>query len=79
MRSMERPLATALDVIDAFGGVPALAAFAGVDYRAAFNWKATGKFPSRFYVLMSDELERRGLSASPALWSMVESPERAGV
>lgn len=55
------------------GGIPATAILTGADYKAAFNWKSAGKFPSRFFLVMSQELERRGFTAPASLWGMVET------
>lgn len=73
---MSEELATAEDVIVELGGVPCLAELMGADYKAAYAWKLAGKFPSKTFLAMTRELERRGKSAPAALWSMVE-PERA--
>ena len=68
-------LASAADVIDALGGVGAVARLTRTTYRAAHNWKAQGSFPAKTHVVMLDSLNALGLSASPSLWRMVEAAE----
>ena len=61
-------LAVAADVIDALGGVSAVAELTQTSYRAAHNWKARGQFPAKSYALMKRELERLGYAADDSLW-----------
>ena len=56
-------LSTTEQVIDALDGVNAVAALTGSNYKAVFNWKSFPKFPSKTYLVMTDELERRGKRA----------------
>lgn len=61
------------DVFAALGGVEAVARLTGSKRKAAGNWKYLKAFPARTYVAMTAELTRRGQSAPPRLWKMVEA------
>lgn len=69
----EQELTTTAAVMDALGGIDKVAELTGSGYKAAANWKAFPKFPSRTFVVMTAELERLGLRAPVSLWGMVES------
>ena len=72
----KRELETTAEVMEALGGINAVAEITGQKYKAAANWKAFEAFPSRTYLVMTQELARKGLRAPASLWRMVES-ERA--
>lgn len=72
----KRDLETTAEVIEALGGINTVAKLTGSAYKAAANWKAFEAFPSRTYLVMTQELERKGKRAPVSLWRMVES-ERA--
>ncbi len=66
-------LETVDTVIDRLGGNTAVQNFTGVPTsQAVYQWRSRGVIPSRLYLLMIKELRSRNLSASPALWGMVE-------
>lgn len=67
---MSSNLTTAQDVINELGGYGEVAALVGLKYNAVFEWKRANRIPSRLYLLMNGELEKRGKSASPAIWGM---------
>lgn len=69
---MPKPLQTMPDVYAALGGISGVAAAAHARYRTAHGWKARGRFPSHTYILLNDEISRRGYVASPHLWGMIE-------
>lgn len=71
----ENQLASARDVVDALGGVGAVAELTRTTYRAAHNWKQRGSFPAKTHVVMVEALRARGLSAAASLWRMVEAAE----
>ncbi len=73
------PLTTTTAVIEALNGTRAVAELTGSTYAAAFNWRSFDTFPSKTFVVMSEALAAKGLSASPSLWGMVSAPaaERA--
>jgi hypothetical protein len=68
-------LANAADVIDALGGVAAVAELTHTSYRAAHNWKARGLFPPKTHLVMTQALHAQGISAAASLWRMVEAAE----
>lgn len=70
-------LRTTAEVIEALGGVAAVALLTGRKYSAAFNWKGFVKFPSDTFVVMQAALERAGFRAPASLWGMVEPRETA--
>lgn len=70
---MRRDLKTAEDVIDALGGLPALAKLTGrKDSGVPWNWKAAGRFPPNTFLLMQGALRARGYRAPAELWGMLE-------
>ena len=46
------------------------------DSGVVWNWRASGRLPPNTFFILTSELEKRGLSAPPAIWGMVQ-PERA--
>lgn len=70
---MSTELTTAREVFKALDGYPGMAELVGANYKQAFNWISTGQFPSRFFVVMSRALEKRGYTAPSSLWGMIES------
>lgn len=65
-------------VIDALGGTTAVQALLGYSNHSPIsNWRSRGRFPPETFLVFQTELERRGLAASPALWSMREPAEGA--
>ena len=64
-------LQSAPAVIEALGGLSAVAALTGSGYKAVANWKSFGAFPPRTYVIMTTALNERGLKAPASLWGMV--------
>jgi hypothetical protein len=74
-RSESRILQTAGEVSAAFGGPAGLSELTGAPYKRCWDWTEGGRFPSRYFLLMTEGLRKRGLRASPALWGQVTSPE----
>jgi hypothetical protein len=64
-------LTTVAEIVDAFGGTKAMAAWADVSQSAVSNWIARGWIPPDWYVAMSDELLRRGLEVTPETFRQV--------
>lgn len=62
-------------VIDALGGVKAVAELTGRDYDAAWNWKKFPHFPPDTYLVLTGALESNGHTAPPSLWRMVEAAQ----
>lgn len=69
------PENAATEVIDALGGIHAVAELTGRKYAAVHNWHASGRFPPNTYVTLTSALAAQGKTAPAALWGMVE-PER---
>ena len=65
-----KALSTAEEIFHVLGGIGSVAELTGSKYTAAWNWRRTGSFPPRTFVLMRQELERRGYSAPAELWRM---------
>lgn len=65
-------LKTSSDVIDALGGTAATARFTGRKDQHVSNWRATGRLPADTFLIISKELERKSLKASPSLWGIKE-------
>lgn len=63
-------------VIDALGGIAAVAKLTGRNYGAAAQWPHAASFPSNTYVVMTGALARIGKSAPASLWGMTATQER---
>ena len=70
-----RVLKTTPKIFEELGGISAVAELTDSAYTAAHNWKAWNKFPPRTYVLILAALKRRGATAPPSLWGMMEATE----
>lgn len=64
-------LDTTAKVIDKLGGVHAVAELTDTNYKAAHAWKQRGRFPAKTFVVITEALRRKGLSARSNLWKMV--------
>ncbi len=65
-------LKTARDVIEALGGLAAVARMCGVSYTTASAYQTRLQaFPAKTYLVMQAELSRLGHSAPTSLWQMV--------
>jgi hypothetical protein len=73
---MQSELSSADQVIEALGGIQALMDLTGRKYSAVHHWRSCGSFPSSTYLILTTELHRKGLTASPSLWRM-RQPEPA--
>lgn len=59
------------DVIDTLGGIAAVAELTNAKPKTVSAWQTwRGAFPPNTYVLLTQELERRGHHAHPRLWAM---------
>lgn len=70
-----RKLQTADQVIDALGGTAATARFIGRKDQHVSNWRAAGRLPAKTFLIISEELGKQELEASPEIWGIV-SPEK---
>jgi hypothetical protein len=71
-----RELRTKEEVMAALGGIQGLCALTGSGYGAVENWKRLETFPSRYFLLMTFALHKKGLGAPPELWGQVTPAER---
>jgi hypothetical protein len=67
-------LTSTTEVIEALGGLEAVATLTGSKYGAVWNWQNFVKFPAKTYVVMTDALAAKGLRAPASLWGMIEAP-----
>jgi len=65
-------LTTTSDVIEALGGNPAVAEITGSTTKAVWNWRGFKAFPSNTYIMLTEALRAKGLSAPDSLWGMKE-------
>lgn len=63
-------LRTTSDVINALGGIAALAQLTGVSNPGVYNWRAGRQFPADTYLLIKAELKALGHDAPDHLWPM---------
>jgi hypothetical protein len=61
-------LSTIDKVIDALGGVDAVARLTKRGSTAVHNWRAEGQFPPSLYLKMNAALKRRGFTAASTLF-----------
>jgi hypothetical protein len=61
-------------VVKALGGKREVARMCeDQDVAAVCNWRRRRKrFPTKFYLIMKDELDARGIEAPPRLWGFAE-------
>ena len=62
-------LTTVDEVIEALGGIIAVAKLVGVDSKAVKHWPRRG-LPSKTFIALSDALKAKGMVAPPSLWHM---------
>lgn len=74
---MLQQLTSISEVIDALGGIQAVADLTGRKYMAAAQDKRLGKFPSRTRDVMTVALAEKGKTAPASLWGMLPVQERA--
>jgi hypothetical protein len=65
-------LQTAGDVLDALGGNAAVEELTGCKPSRVCNWRSFGKFPPKFYLLMTAALAKKKKRAPASLWGMTE-------
>lgn len=70
---MDDALTNAEAVIDALGGNVEVAKITSrKDSGVVWNWRKAGKLPSDTFLVLSAELESRGLAAPASLWGIVD-------
>lgn len=65
-------LLTARDVIAELGGTQGVSTLTGSKPGAISNWRTGNWFPTKFHLLMTSALERRGYTAPASLWRVPE-------
>lgn len=72
-----KTLKTFDDVVAEFGGKAELGAFVDQNTAAVCNWRRRRKkFPTKYYKVMTEELEARGAAAPDELWGFYKSKKR---
>jgi len=73
---MTNVLTTANDVIDAIGGTKATAVVCACkNMKPVSNWRRAGRIPSEFFLVLSEELKRRGFKAEPRVFGIQPAPD----
>jgi hypothetical protein len=79
LQSQKRPTLQLLDtfdeVVEALGGKAEVGILCDQNTAAVCNWKRRrSRFPTKFYIVMLDELHARGYHAPFDLWGFVSRP-----
>lgn len=67
---MLKTLSTASEVIDAVGGTFRAAAILNFKPQRVSNWRSRNRLPPETFLVLGDELRRRGFEASSDLWGI---------
>jgi hypothetical protein len=57
------------EVVNALGGVKAVATMTRSSRTSVYNWRQAGQFPARHYRIMREALSKRGYTAGLRLWA----------
>lgn len=71
-----RELQTAGQVIDALGGTAATARLTNRAAQHVSNWRKANRLPADTFLILREELTKRGKNAPPSVWGIRE-PEQA--
>ena len=71
-----RLLTTLPAVIKELDGLSGVAQLTGKKAQHVWNWKDKGKFPPSTFLIMRDELNRKGFDAPPELWRITSVATR---
>ena len=63
-------------VINALDGLSSVAELTGKKAQHVWNWKHKGKFPPATFLVITQELHKRGFDAPPELWRITTAPRR---
>jgi hypothetical protein len=75
---MNTPLQSVPDVIDALGGIDAVARLTDRDPMTVYQWWHRRRFSTKTILTIQAALKQQGLTASPSLWGVDEmEPEVA--
>ena len=72
VRLMSDILTTSTAVIDALGGLSGTVHVTGAKYSTVSMWVTNKRIPARFYLIVTDELTRRGKRVSPSVFGIEE-------
>ena len=72
-----KTLRSTSDIIDALGGIEAMAELTGTSINGVYNWRAGTQFPADTYRLLKDELKAIDIDAPDHLWPMRQAPKKA--
>jgi hypothetical protein len=72
-----KTLRSTADIIDALGGIEAMAELTGTSENGVYNWRSGKQFPADTYRLIKDELKEIDADAPDHLWPMRVAPKRA--
>lgn len=75
-RFESRKLRSTFEVMKALGGATAVSSLVGARYKTVWPWSEASTFPSRYFLVMTWALHKKGLAAPPELWGMVTPAER---
>lgn len=67
-------LITVEAVIETLGGTFKAAEIAAVQPSAISNWKTRKRIPSDYFMLISQELDKRGAAVSPTIFGFADPP-----
>jgi len=67
---------TTNDVINALGGIDAMAELTGTSVNGVYNWRAGKQFPADTYLLIRAELKAIGHDAPDHMWPMRQAPKK---
>jgi len=70
-------LRTTAAIIDALGGIAAMAELTGTSANGVYNWRSGPQFPADTYLLIKSELKKIGKDAPDFLWPMRLAPKKA--
>lgn len=77
LNAQRQQLKTFDAVVEALGGKGEVGRLTAQDTAAVCNWKRRrSRFPTKYYLVMKDELEARGAEATPDLWGFYRSKTR---
>jgi hypothetical protein len=72
-----KTLKSTSEIIDLLGGNHEVAHLTSRTSNAVSNWRGFGRFPANTFILIRDEMRRRGYSAPESLWVWQEpNPDR---
>lgn len=65
-------LTTVAAVIDALGGLAAVAEWCEVSLKVTYHWRTLNMFPARYHDAMTKALKRKHYRAPASLWNQID-------